>query len=97
MEAENIKEIKEALDMAQQGSWMPIATIALLFSIIILLLLAFWKKSEKENKERHKDHEETIRSLNELIQVNSRILAKHENELKNGSNRLDRIEDKVNA
>lgn len=83
MEEKQLNELVESIKLAQDGYWMPMAVIAGLFAIIIILLIAFWKKSEgyhhAKHKENDKRHEKYMTEMTEIA-IMVRV---HEAEIEN--------------
>ena len=73
---EQLSELKQVLDQAGQGDYVPLLIIAgiLLSSFIIIssILIAWYKKDAKENKE-----------VRELTVQNAKIIGAHEVEIRN--------------
>ena len=57
------EEILKMVEQAQDGYWFPMAVVGSLLGLIILLLLAFWKQSQKRNDKRHTENEEIIHGI----------------------------------
>lgn len=66
VEPAHIKELTHTVEMAQQGYWMPLAVVCLLFSIIIVLLVAQWVSYKKNNNIRHEESEKQIKFLAQI-------------------------------
>ena len=81
VQPEHIKELTHTVEMAQQGYWMPLAVVCLLFSIIIVLLVAQWVGYKKQNNERHVESEKQIRLLTTIATELSTDKAYKEKEL----------------
>ena len=54
---EQAEEIKQMIQSASNGYWLPIAIVTTSFSIIIGLLLYIWNQMLKQNEKRHSEHE----------------------------------------
>lgn len=67
--------------MAQEGYWLPMAVIAAMFSIIIVLLISFWKRSEAYHHEKHRENDEFKKELEKNMNNLAIIVAKHEVEI----------------
>jgi large-conductance mechanosensitive channel len=75
VEPEHIRELTHTVEMAQQGYWMPLAVVCLLFSIIIFLLVAQWVNYKKSNNARHADSEARLKQSEEQISLLTTIAA----------------------
>lgn len=54
---EQAEEIKQLIESAKGGYWLPLTIVATSFSVIIALLLYIWNQMLKQNEKRHSDHE----------------------------------------
>lgn len=81
MEEKQLVELIQSLKLAQDGYWLPMAVIAGMFSIIVLLLVSFWKKSEAYHHEKHKENDEFRKEYEKQMINIGLIVAKHEVEI----------------
>ena len=91
---EQTEEILKAIELANQGGgdvWLPIATITASFSVVILLLLAFWKQSQKVNDKRHEDNERIIKGVSKTQQTMSLLLVKIESNQEHQQKDIDKL------
>lgn len=52
---EETKDILKAIEQAQDGYWLPLAAISVLFGVIITLILYIYNRNQKDNDSRHVD------------------------------------------
>ncbi|NRB64026.1 MAG: hypothetical protein HRU40_13550 [Saprospiraceae bacterium] len=83
MEPKHIDEIREIVNQASVGNWIPAAVVASLMSLVVLLLLVIYKKDKKESNKRHDNLEELTQKLADLTTANQKILAVHDTEINN--------------
>lgn len=81
MEKEQLNEVVESIKLAQEGYWLPMAVIAALFTIIIALLIAFWRKSETYHHAKHKENDEFKKEYEKQMTNLAILVAKHEVEI----------------
>ena len=58
MEEKQLSELIQTFKMADQGYWLPISVVAGLFAIIVILIVAFWNRSESYHHTKHKENDE---------------------------------------
>lgn len=87
------EEIKRIIEEATSGNFLPLAIVAAVFSVVILLLLYIWNKTQNDNEKRHESHEEMLKTLVESNQeqklINQRLeimVNVHERELEDLKN-----------
>ena len=51
------EEIRQIVENASHGYWLPLTIVTSIFGIIIMLLLYIWNQMLKQNDKRHQDHE----------------------------------------
>lgn len=81
MEKEQLNELIESLKLAQDGYWLPMSIIAGLFGIIVLLLIAFWRKSEAYHHGKHKENDEFRKEYEHQMRNIALLVQKHEVEI----------------
>jgi hypothetical protein len=81
MEKKNYLEIADSAIAANNGYWLPLATLAIAFSLIIFLLLYIYKREQKQNDKRHEENEVLIKMLTESQSKISTVLTKLEIEV----------------
>ena len=72
------EEIRQIVENASQGYWLPIGILAAAFSTIIALLLYIWNQMIKNNNKRHEKTEELLNKVSENQQALSQIVTRHE-------------------
>lgn len=82
MEEKQLNELIESLKLAQDGYWLPMAVIAGMFSIIVILLISFWKKSEAYHHEKHRENDEFRKEFEKNMNHMAILVAQHEIEIK---------------
>jgi len=99
MEQREVEELIKVFESANQGNWMPIATVTFAFGLVISLLLVIWKQSQKNNDKRHeaseKRHEENeavIKSNNETIVKMGMVLAKYGERIESNTKMIEKLE-----
>ncbi len=99
MEQREVEELIKAVELSNQGQWMPIASITLAFGVVIALLIFIWKQSQKNNDKRHeaseKRHEENeavIKSNNETIVKMGMVLAKYGERIESNTKMIEKLE-----
>ncbi len=88
MDEKYINEIKQVVEQANEGNWIPAAIVASALTIIVILLLYIYKRDRKEADKRHESHEELINKLTEVSANNAKIIAVHEAQIKNIEQRV---------
>ena len=95
---EQTEEIIKAIELANNGGWMPILTIGTVFSLVITLLLVIWKMTQKANDksheastERHEANEMLIKQNSNTSQTMSLLLVKLETNQENQQKEIDKI------
>ncbi len=88
---EQTEEIIKAIESANSGVWMPIVTIASVFSLVIALLLYIWNTTQKSNDKRHADNEKLIEQNSNTSQTMSLLLVKLETNQENQQKEIDQI------
>jgi len=83
MEPEHIQEIKEIVNQASSGNWIPAAVVASLVGVIVILLLMIYKRDKKEIEKKHDDLNEVTKKLTDLTTSNQKLLAVHDIEIEN--------------
>lgn len=89
-----MNEIKQMIEQAGHGNYVPLLIIASVivfcFSLIILLLVNWYKRDQSitnnridDTNKRVDDHTETLKELGKVATQNAQILAVHENEIEN--------------
>jgi uncharacterized membrane protein len=78
MEKEQLNELIETYKLALEGYWLPMAIIAGMFTIIVLLLIAFWRKSESYHHEKHKENSEFRKEYEKQMLIIGKIHENHE-------------------
>lgn len=62
-----LKETQKAIELSQDGNWIPLGIVAAVFSIIILLLLYIWNQMIKNNNARHEQNELLLKEISETL------------------------------
>jgi ABC-type bacteriocin/lantibiotic exporter with double-glycine peptidase domain len=88
---EQTEELVKAIESANGGMWMPLITIASVFSVVIILLLYIWNMTQKSNDKRHKENENIIGKLSEAVTGISLVLVKLETNQENQQKEIDNI------
>ena len=88
---EQTEELVKAIESANSGMWMPLITIASVFSVVIILLLYIWNMTQKSNDKRHKENENIIGKLSEAVTGISLVLVKLETNQENQQKEIDNI------
>jgi hypothetical protein len=86
MEQKHIEEIKNVIEQASNGQWIPAAVVASLMSVVVVLLLVIYKKDKKDSEIRHKDAEKRISKIEELNQNMVILVNRHDVEIDNLKN-----------
>ena len=88
---EQTEEILKAKEQTNEGVWLPIATLTVVFGVVISLLLYIWKQSQKTNDKRHTDNEKMIKGMSKTLQTMSLLLVKIETNQENQQRELNTI------
>jgi len=88
---EQTEEILKAIEQTNEGVWLPIATLTVVFGVVISLLLYIWKQSQKTNDKRHTDNEKMIKGMSKTLQTMSLLLVKIETNQENQQRELNTI------
>jgi membrane protein implicated in regulation of membrane protease activity len=78
MEKEQLNELIETFKMAEDGYWLPISVVAGLFAIIVVLIIAYWKRSEDYHHSKHKENDEFKKEYMERMTNVAKLLENHE-------------------
>lgn len=62
------EEIRQIIEQASQGYWMPITIVSLCFSLIISLLIYIWNQMLKQNERRHQEHEKHNEKQDQILE-----------------------------
>lgn len=62
------EEIKQLIENASHGYWVPLGIVATCFSVIIVLLIYIWNVMLKQNQERHTSHEEHNAKQDQMLE-----------------------------
>ncbi len=85
------EEILKAIEKTNDGVWLPIATLTVVFGVVISLLLYIWKQSQKTNEKRHTDNEKMIKGMSKTLQTMGLLLVKIETNQENQQREIDQI------
>jgi len=88
---EQTEEILKAIEQTNDGVWLPIATLTVVFGVVVSLLLYIWKQSQKTNDKRHTDNEKMIKGMSKTLQTMSLLLVKIETNQDNQQRELNTI------
>lgn len=88
---EQTEEIIKAIELANNGFWMPLTTVTVVFGVVISLLLYIWKNSQKNNDTRHTSNEKMIRDLAKTSNTMGLLLVKIETNQENQQKEIDNI------
>lgn len=88
---EQTEEILKAIESANNGFWMPLTTITVVFGVVISLLLYIWKNSQKTNDKRHSENEKVIKDLAKTSNTMGLLLVKIETNQENQQKEIDSI------
>jgi len=88
---EQTEEILKAIEQTNEGIWLPIATLTVVFGVVISLLLYIWKQSQKTNDKRHTDNEKMIKGMSKTLQTMSLLLVKIETNQDNQQRELNTL------
>lgn len=81
MEKEQLNELIQTFKMAENGYWLPISVVAGLFAIIVILIIAFWNRSESYHHSKHKENDEFKKEYEKQMTNLAILVAKHEVEI----------------
>lgn len=81
MEKEHLNEMAETFKMAQDGYWLPLAVVAGLFAIIVMLIIFIWSRSERYHHNKHKENDEFKKEYEKQMTNLAILVAKHEVEI----------------
>lgn len=81
MEEKQLNELIETFKMAEDGYWLPISVVAGLFAIIVILIIAFWNRSESYHHTKHKENDEFKKEYEKQMTNLAIIVAKHDVEI----------------
>jgi phosphoribosylformylglycinamidine (FGAM) synthase-like amidotransferase family enzyme len=82
------EEIRQIVESASQGYWLPIGILAGAFSIIIALLLYIWNQMIKNNNARHESSEELLKTAMENQTSLRSLVTQHDVEIKHLKERI---------
>lgn len=88
---EQTEEILKAIEQTNDGVWLPIATLTVVFGVVISLLLYIWKQSQRTNDKRHTDNEKMIKGMSKTFQTMSLLLVKIETNQENQQKEIDQL------
>jgi hypothetical protein len=88
---EQTEEILKAIEQTNDGVWLPIATLTVVFGVVVSLLLYIWKQSQKTNDKRHTDNEKMIKGMSKTLQTMSLLLVKIETNQDNQQRELNTL------
>ena len=88
---EQTEELVKALESANNGMWFPMFIIMGCFALVITVLLAYWKQSQKNNDKRHEDNEEVIKKLSNTSITVGKILVEIRSNQKHQQKELDKL------
>jgi len=88
---EQTEEILKAIEQTNDGVWLPIATLTVVFGVVVSLLLYIWKQSQRTNDKRHEDNEHMIKGMNATLTTMGKILVKIETNQENQQREIDTI------
>ena len=88
---EQTEELIKAIESANNGFWMPLTTITVVFGVVISLLLYIWKNSQKTNDKRHGENEVMIKELSKTSNTMGLLLVKIETNQENQQKEIDNI------
>jgi hypothetical protein len=78
MEEKHLVEMAETVKMAQSGYWLPLAVVAGLFGIIVMLIIVIWNRSEKYHHGKHRESDDFRREYEKQMIVSAQIHENHE-------------------
>jgi hypothetical protein len=85
MKESQVEEIRQIIEQSGQGNYVPLLIIAgvivFCFSLIVLILVAWYKKDQRITDQRLNDHAHLLNEVTKAQIQNSKILAVHEAEL----------------
>jgi len=76
-----LKETQKAIELSQDGNWIPLGIVSLFFSIIIFLLTYIWKQANKKNEQDHKETKKILKQNSLALTALEKIVTKHETKI----------------
>ena len=86
---ETLEEIHRAVDIANDGNWVPLLTLSVAMATILALLLYIWNLHQKQNKEEHSKTAKLLERITDNMNRNEMLMERvvtrqehHENQIK---------------
>ena len=93
MDKETLLEVKEVVEHATNGNWMPFGIVCVCFGLIVVLFIYILKMKEKENNSKHDTNNERHNATNTILEkltenntAMNTMIAVHEVEIDNLKN-----------